>query len=582
MEQRLAAIEASLAAIERRLDALVTRLGEVEDCLAAQPPGRPAAAQPASDTALPAAPRAVADATGLLGLAGRSLIILGGAYLLRALTEGGTLPALVGVGTGLLYAFTWVLAGGRAARAHRGADATFHAIVATIVAFPLTVEATVRFGFLDPLTSAVSLAALSAPALSIAWYTRHQATAWCVTLGALGSAIAMIPMTGAVLPYAAFLLLLGLGTLWLGYDRDWTGLRWPVAFVADLVALGLVLRATSPEPRDPPAAVVTMLLALVAGYLASFAGRTLVRGRNVIPFEVLQTMGALMVGLGGAVTVVSARGSGVASIGVISLLLAGGSYAVAFMFVGRRQGLGVNFYFYTSLALVCTLVGLRLIAAPPAVALAAAALAAATTWLGTRLGRLALTLHGAIYAAQAVLASGLVAAAGAAYVGHDGDMAKVPSAIALLTLAAAVGCALAPRPADAAASPAWGTGIRAVQALLAAWCGGGAAIAGALALATTVLGRPLPPNEVAVTRTVVLSLAALLLASAVRAGRLVGASRLAYLVLLITGGQVLFEDLSEAGPGLLVVAFATYGLALIFVPRLARHRPAPPPEPTAA
>lgn len=576
MEQRLATIEASLAAVERRLEALVTRLAEVEDRLAAQPPGRPVAARTASDASLPAAPRPVADATGLLGLAGRSLIVLGGAYLLRALTEGGTIPALVGVGIGLLYAFTWVLAGGRAAHAHRGADATFHAIVATVIAFPLTVEATVRFGFLDPFTSAVSLAALSAPALAIAWHTRHQATAWCVTLGALGSAIAMIPMTGAVLPYAAFLLLLGLATLWLGYDRDWTGLRWPVAFVADLVAIGLVLRATSPEPRDPPAAVVAMLLALLGGYLASFAGRTLVRGRNVIPFEVLQTMGALVVGLGGAVTVVGAHGPGVTSIGVISLLLAAGGYAVAFAFVGRRQGLGVNFYFYTSLALVCTLVGLHLIAGLPIVALVAAALAVATTWLGTRIGRVALTLHGAVYAVQSALASNLAAAAGGAFFGHGGAAAIAPSGVALVALAAAVACAVAARPVDATAEPAWGTGIRAFEAVLVAWCGGGAAILGTLALATTVLDRPLHPNEVAVTRTVVLSLASLLLAFVVRTGRLVGASRLAYLVLLVTGGQVLFEDLGEAGPGLLVVAFATYGLALILAPRFARRRPVPP------
>lgn len=569
MEQRLASLEASLAALERRVDGLASRLADAEDRLSDLPPVAIARAS-APDASLAAAPRVATDAAGLLGLTGRSLIVLGGAYLLRALTEGGTLPALLGVGMGLLYAFACVLAGGRAAMGRRSADATFHAVVATLIAFPLTVEATVRFGFLGPVTSAASLAALSGPALGIAWYTRHQPIAWCVTLGALGSAVALIPMTTAVLPYAAFLLVLGLVTLWLGYDRDWTALRWPVALVANLAALGLVVRATSANPQDPPALVVTMLLALLGGYLASVAARTLLRGRNVIPFEVVQTTAALVIGVAGSVAVVRASGAPVAPLGLATLALGGIGYAVAFAFEDRWHGLGVNFYFYTSFALVCTLVGLDLVLGATGVALVTAALAVGTTWLGGRLGRLALTVHGAIYVARAALASGLALQAGTAYFGHAHHDALLPAATAIAVLAAVGVCALSavPRPSE------WCTGVRGAETLLAAWCGGGTAIAVAMWGMATLIRRPLGPDEIAITRTVVLSAAALVLTIAGRAGWLVGAGRLAYGVLLVTGAQLLFEDLREAGPALLVVAFAAYGASLILVPRLAR-RPAP-------
>src|SRR5580765_1248525 len=56
----------------------------------------------------------------LPALVGRTLVVLGGAYLLRALTETHVLPASAGVGLGLLYGAPWLLLASRSAA--RGAQ----------------------------------------------------------------------------------------------------------------------------------------------------------------------------------------------------------------------------------------------------------------------------------------------------------------------------------------------------------------------------------------------------------------------------------------------------------------------------
>ena len=223
--------------------------------------------------------------------------------------------------------------------------------------------------------------------------------------------------TGAIAPATLTLILLGFATLWLGYDRDWHWMRWPAAFVADLAVLEIATRAVRPENPEAPGVVIALQLLLLGGYLAMFATRTLVKGRLVIPFEVVQTLGVLLVGLGGAVTVAHSVGTGDVALGVAGVALGAGGYGAAFAFVGRRQGLGENFYFYATLGLVLTLTGLAVVLPRVALVLAFCGLAVLTAWLAARFSRLALSLHSAVYATMAVGASGLLANAMVAFVG---------------------------------------------------------------------------------------------------------------------------------------------------------------------
>ena len=164
--------------------------------------------------------------------------------------------------------------------------------------------------------------------------------AWIAVLAALATSLALVSATRVVLPFAGVTIALGVATLWIGYGADWVLLRWPVALVADLMVLALALRVTSGSWPDPPARVIAVQLLLLTGHLASVAARTLLRGRDVNVFEVVQTGAALALGFGGAVYVAQATGFGTATLAAMNLLFGAGCYSVAFAFLARQQGCG--------------------------------------------------------------------------------------------------------------------------------------------------------------------------------------------------------------------------------------------------
>lgn len=513
--------------------------------------------------------------TTFITLSGRSLIILGGAYLIRALTESHMLPAAAGVALGLAYAVLWMLAAGRAAGKGLKADPTFHALVATAIAFPLIVEATVRFHFLGQQSSAFALAVLSALALAIAWKFGHQVMAWIITTAALLTAVVLIANTGAVLPFGAFLLTLGLSTLWLGYDRKWTLLRWPVALVVNIVALGLVLRAVGPERPDPPVAVIGLLMALVGSYLASIAVRTLVRGREIVPFEIIQTAASLLLGLGGSVYVVRATQSAVEPLGVVSVILGVGSYAVAYAFISRMHGKNVNFYFYTALALVFALAGLRLLLGDMLLILSFCVLGVIVTLLGRRFHHPALLLHGFTYLLGAAWVSGLMKDAGAAILGDAAAHVRGSGWIGWLVLLASIGCSLTLNRKRESEVGFMTRLARLGQVGLLAILLGGTVIYLAVILITRLLGHPIEQGGIATLRTVVFACSAVVLAASAHRWEIHEMGWLAWVLLGGTGLKILMEDLHHSGPALLFMAFAAIGIAFILVPRLlSKTRPA--------
>ena len=89
--------------LTRRLDHLEARLAALEE----RPPGAAEqAAAPVAAAAMPALAAAL-DPFRVVTDLGRALIIVGGAFLLRALTQSGTWPPLAGVSMGLLYALVF-------------------------------------------------------------------------------------------------------------------------------------------------------------------------------------------------------------------------------------------------------------------------------------------------------------------------------------------------------------------------------------------------------------------------------------------------------------------------------------------
>lgn len=566
LEERVAALAAALAGLEARLSRLERAPGP------ARSEGG-AAGMAAERAAEPEEPLVVDEGTAPAILGGRALLGVGGAYLVRALTDAGTVPRVAGIALGLAYAGAWLFAADRSGRRGRTADATVHAFLALVTALPLLWEATVRLGAIPPLTAAVLLAAVGGAIFAVAW--RHDLTsvAWGATLGAVGTAWGLLLATTRIELFSILLIAFGAATLWTTYGRRWHALRWPAAFGADLAILTIVYLGTRrggpPEAyadlKPGRAAFVALLLFVV--YTGSFAARTLARRREVNVFEALQTAAVLLVGYGGAVRLAQAAESGEQALGVAALVLAGLGYAAAFGFVGRDATGGRNFLFFSSLALVLALTGGGLLAAGPSLGSVWAAFGLAAAVFGARYGRRSLEAHGAAYLAAAGFPCGLFSSTAGAFSGATGagDVA-LPASAAGVALVSAIAWRVALGRRGSGPPDGGSAFSRAVLLSVAA--------AGAGAAAVAALVRILP-GEAIPARTAVLAVAAVLLAF-LRAR--LGAEEAGWLAWAVLGGaafKLFLQDFPGGRPVTLFAAFVLCGLSLMAVSRILRRRPLP-------
>jgi hypothetical protein len=573
MDDRLSRLEASLEQLAARCAGLEQRLAALEDRTAStstvRSEGAPTATLQQSD-ARPDRPWE-SDLGSIVALVGRTLVVLAGAYLLRALTDSGRLAAGPGVLLGMAYALSWIILADRAGARGRTLSAAFHGVAFVLIALPLLFEATTRFRFLDTATSAAGLGGFAAVALAVAARTRLEGFAWVTTLGGLATAVALMLVTATLGPYAVFLVLLGVATLWMGYVLDWTLLRWPVALVADLTIVILSGGALTSGAADTPGVALGVQVLLLAAYLGSFAARTLFLNRDVIPFEVAQSVAAITVGLGGAAYVTHTTGVGALPLGIATLVLAAGGYTVAVVFVERRQGRRRNFYFYTSTALIFGMAGCALILPRAALALAYAALGLASAWAGRLTSRVTFHAHGAVYLVAAVLVSGLLP-----HVLYGLGVPAPPaeaSAEAMLVILAAGLASVWPLGSRATEGPPQPMARVPRLVVLVLALGGLLSVAvGWLTPAIAGEGAAAAhPGVIATLRTALLVAAVLALAWAGRALEFVEGRWLVYPLLILTGLKFAFEDFPTGQPATLFVGFALYGLALIAGPWLSRR-----------
>ncbi len=577
-DERLGRAETAIGELQRSVERMERRLSVLESSLAAMI----AAGHDASSArhGLPDEERAGAapaarprhDLVTVMSYVGRTFVALGGAYFLRALTEGAVLRPPLGVACGLLYAIAWIVMADRAAAGSRPLSAAFHAAVASMIGFPLLWEAATRFKLLGTEATVVVMAVLTAATLAVAVRHRLESVAWVVVLPAVTTSMMMMGATGFVLPFAVYLIGLGVATLWLGYlPLYWRFLRWPAAFAADLSVFALSLRISSHNQSDPPLAVIAVQLLLLTGYLFTIVVRTLIRGRDVIPFEIVQTAVALIVGFGGAVYVAGVTGAGERSLAAINLAAGIACYGVAFTFVARRQGLHRNFYFYTSLAFVLVVVSADLMLRHDMAAATFAVLAILSSWVAWRVRHIALNLHAAGYLFIAARQSGLLSSAAYAFLAPVAAAWPPLTPAALVVLSAAVVCWLVPMSQQAETWGAYSRLPRLVIIVVLAWSLGGATVVLLTALLSGAPGVGANAGVVATIRTTVLATAALLLAWLGRFDRVRESAHLVYPVLVAGGLKLVAEDFRYSRPSTLFIALALYGTALIVAPRLIRR-----------
>ncbi len=584
MEGRFEDLRDQIEGLARELRELRDRVGGLEQlaglAAAAQQESvsGPAEEPGAHDSELENGASRIAPAK-IIALIGRTLMILGGGYLFRALTDAAVVPALVGVAAGLAYASWWLVRADWVAAAGERVSGIFYGLSAALIGYPLIWETAVRFEWLGTSAAATTLVLFLAIGLAVAWRRDLQTLAWIVVLFAQATMVGLLVGTHDFIPFSLALLVLAAAVELFALRDRWLALRWPAALGLDVVVL-LLVTATLREGPIPegfvelsPAWVVTLCVALPVLYLATTAGRTLLRERLITPFEILQSALALLAGFVGAARVLAFNGGSYLGLGIATVAIGVGCYVASFSVIDRRSGRGANFYSYSTFAGLLIVFGSGTVLPHHVAAFLWSALALVAVVLGVRFDRITLRSHGAVYVTAAAVASGLIVLA---LDGLSADLTAMtwratPACIVVAFAAVACYGILVTAPGGDAKQPLQLLPQTLIAALVA-WSAAG--------MATGLLAGPLlaafdaasGPAFVAAGRTATIALLAVALAWAARRWSLRELAWLVYPALVAGAGKLLWEDLDYGYPLPLFLALAFYGGALTMTPRLLRSK----------
>jgi len=551
MDDRYAELEQRLAAVEERL--LV--LEGTEQGVSRGPDD----AAPTLDTGL------LSNAPTHIG---RILLIFGGAFLLRAITDEQIVPTAVGISMGTVYALFWLFMAYRTARnQNQRLNALFYGASSVFLALPLFVEATTRFELLSGRQGIFALTLFSAVSIWVAVARNLKGLCWVATGGSIATAFVMLNTSHNAVETSVFLILLGLGSLWAVYRRDWLGVQWLGAIGANMGVVVLAVLSSSDRWSVQALTPFLMSATLLVAYLGSFAIRTHIRGQDVRIFEAVQ--GILIICISFLAAVVASRvGNDILSdAGVMSLVLCGSAYAMAFT-PKTRAVRGRNFFFYSTMGLILVVAGSALVVSPGTAAAAWSLMALAMAWFSGRYGRVALSLQCTFLLLAAGVASGILVAGLNALIGDV--VAEWPALlpshviIALTTVA----CLFIP---VAQRSDRWGVFAGLPQLIvlaLSVWEVGGLLVVFLAPLLASAGGPNADLAKLAALRTAVLAASSVTLALSSRYKRWPEARWLAYPVLIVVGFKLLLEDFPHGEPVTLFIAFALVGSALILVSKL--------------
>ena len=555
MKDRIAKLEARLARVEERLRVLEGGTPE------------PAVAEERLSEAT-VADQVVASAPTHIG---HTLLIFGGAYLLRAITDFQFVPTGIGLFMGATYAVFWLfMAWRKSAVESQRITAAILGALSIVLIMPLLVEATQHFKLLSGRQSALALAAYCALALGVAIKRDLRTLAWLTTAGGIVTGLAIMIASHAAYVVATLLILLGLTTLWIAYLKDWIGLQWLGAAGANSVVLGLVgLSTTDQWPIEPETAALFATFLLLT-YLVSFVYRTHGRGHSVAMFEPLQALAASAIAFTAAIIAAQAGGFGLGLMGILSIVVGGSGYALAFSPETRRVR-GRNFFYYSTLGLLFVLAGSGLMLPNTAAAVLWSMLAITMAVLSGRTGRVALSLQCTLLLFAAGIHSGVLATGLQALAGDPGPDWPELLGTHVVVAFATVACLFIP---VAQRSERWGKAAGLPQLIvlaLSVWAVGGLIVV-VLAPLLAAAGSAEPNLSVlASVRTAVLSVAAVTLAVSSRHWRWPEARWLAYPLLIIVAIKLFAEDFPHGQAATLFVSLAFVGSAVLLVAKVIKR-----------
>jgi hypothetical protein len=559
MDNHLSQIDERLRQLEDAIGRLAARVTALEEPRTERLAFGMPAVRPAMAAARPALPPGRELELPILTLVGRTFLVFGGAYLLRALTESGQLTPASGIVVGLTYASAWMGAADRAA-VRRPASGLFHGLASLVIACPLLLEASTRFGVLSPASAAALLVLVTALALGVAWHRRLQSLAIMATVAGSITALVLAISTGQVWPFTFSALVIGVGAGIAGASRDW---RWPSrapVIVATLLTLDVAARALAETPIEPRGLSFIAALLLAAIYLVALVSAVLEKHDEPPLLDLMLSGGAVLAGLGGALSIARALGPGALTSLGWSLMLLG---LVGYVIAWSRRAAWAD---YTSAVLTTVTALFILIGVVVGMNRTPAVLTITTTALvlqmtGAFARRRWLVRQGAVFAVAAAAISGLLMFALDAWTAAPpaGPVPRLAFFVAVAAALCAVGMPLIQGDRTAGGQATVAT-LGAVAAL-----GLGAF---ALVSLASVDGRAETAGLVAAERSLVASIVIMGVMGLARIPALSGLRWLAYSAIGVVALKLVVEDFRVSSPMSLFVALGAFGTALIVTAKL--------------
>ena len=571
-EERLEALEKRLDSVVRRIEAL-ERLSPVVERAGSGVtiPGIPGEAR----VSIP--PIAVAqreEPSNIPIFLGRSCLFLGGAFLLRLATQSGAVPGWVGALAAIVYALGGLVLADRDLARGAEVSAGFHVSWAALVLFPLVFEGATRFGLLSPVAAAGVLAIFTISGAAVAVRRSFRSITWILAPFALVVPVVLLFRTED--PFAApiFLVLLAAGGLWAWNRLGWYELAWGIVLPVDFVLLLLVglLATGSPTLRWlDGSSLVRAGLGLVAISFGFFLRRVAIEKLPVTPFQVTQSAVVWLAVFEPSVALASPGGRLWG--GMIALLISTSFLAATLSLAGpdrteTEQPRG-RYGFCVTIGALFLAEASRLLLPVEVVPFVWGALGVVAVLIPeTRqgFGRRTLDRLAIGFAVAALVSRGPAGWSTGVWLLPEKQWWGISTAVAasLIVCSGLVYLMIARREV-AAAAPRVGVFERAIPLAFLVAVLGAVAIRIAAPLFESAGGES--PN-LAVVRTVVLSVSALLLAVAFRSWRLPESFWLARFAVLAGGIKLVFVDLRSDRPAPVVVSLVVYGLGLMLTTRM--------------
>ncbi len=575
LNQRVQQLEARVAALESGTSRAEGKAAAPKPVLVVPP--RETTAPPPTWRGFPP-PQASTDSGVSVSVIGKAVLGMAGAYLLRAISESGSVPKLPVLILAIIYAGLWMAFAIRI-HATKGFASITYGITSAMILSPLLWESTVRFQILSPALSAAVLVAFVVLTLVLAWRFELYVLPWIAVLATLITTLALIVATHDLVPLTTVLLAAALVTELSACLGHHLSLRAAPAIAANLALLLMIDIMTSPEGLPEgyrpasPATIALLCLSLLVIYGSSIGYRALRRRETITVVEIVQGVLAFVIATFGALR---ATHNAIAPLlDVFFLLLAAVCYWGALVrFIGETYTRNRRVFATWAAALLVVSSVTLFPFVVRGTFLSIAAVAAAFQY--KRTGKFSLGLHASLYLVAAAVASPMLDHVISALT------KSVPAApnwqVAVVATSAAICYFIGLRLPD---NRGLYRALWLIPALLTSFAVSAFVVAAIVWIAS---GRvDLAASRMSVIRTVVNCGLALALAYLGSRWKRVELGWVAYTAVGFGTLKLLFEDLRYGNAASLVVSLLFYGLVLILLPRLTyRARSAPEPETSVA